>query len=58
MEKLSFDKGLTTSLEFQGRKTSGVGRELVSTLSIQDVFPELLVEFVKVGDKVTHASRS
>ena len=43
MEELSFDKGLTTSLEFWGRKTLGVGQELVLTLSIQDVFSELLM---------------
>ena len=43
MEELSFDKGLTTSLEFQGRKTSGVSQELVSMLSIQDMFSELLM---------------
>ena len=43
MEELIFDKGLTTSLEFQGWKTLGVGQELVSTLRIQDVFSELLM---------------
>ena len=43
MEELSFDEGLTASLEFQGQKTSGVGQELVSTLSIQDVFLELFM---------------
>ena len=43
MEELSFDKGLTASLEFWGRKASGVSQELVSMLSIQDVFSELLM---------------
>ena len=43
MEELSFDEGLTTSLEFWCRKMSGVSQELVSTLSIQDVFLELLM---------------
>ena len=43
MEELSFDEGLTASLEFQGQKMSGVSRELVLMLSIQDVFPELLM---------------
>ena len=42
-EELSFDEGLTTSLEFWGWKTSGVSQALVSMLSIQDVFSELLV---------------
>ena len=41
MEELGFDKGLTASLEFWGQKMSGVGQELVLTLSIQDVFTEL-----------------
>ena len=42
-EELSFDEGLTASLEFRGQKMLGVGQELVSTLSIQDVFLELLM---------------
>ena len=43
MEELSFDEGLTTRLEFRGRELLGVCRELISTLSIQDVFTEFLV---------------
>ena len=43
MEELSFDEGLATCLEFRGRKMLGVSQELVSTLSIRDVFLELLV---------------
>ena len=58
MEELGFDKGLTASLEFWSWKMSGVSRELVSTLSIQDVFSKFLMYFIKVGDKVTHMSRS
>ena len=42
-EELSFDEGLTASYEFWGQKTSGVSQELLSTLSIQDVFSELLM---------------
>src|SRR5882724_4717456 len=51
-EELSLDVCLATDLEFQGRKPSGISRNLVLTLSFSDVLLKLLVQLVEVGDKV------
>ena len=40
-------KGLTACLEFRSQELLGVSRELISTLSIQDVFLELLMYCVE-----------
>src|SRR5882724_1860843 len=53
MEELSLDVCLATDFEFWGQKPSGISRNLVSTLSFSDVLLKLLVQLVKVGDKVT-----
>ena len=53
MEELSLDVCLVTDFEFQGWKSSGISRSLVSTLSFSDVLLKLLVQVIKVSDKVT-----
>src|SRR5882724_5012900 len=57
-EELSLDICLATDFEFQGQKSSGISRNLVSTLSFSDVLLKLLVQLVEVGDKVTCACGS
>src|SRR5882724_8517861 len=57
-EELSLDICLATDFEFQGQKPSGISRSLVSTLSFSDVLLKLLVQLVKVSDKVTCACGS
>src|SRR5882724_10218739 len=52
-EELSLDICLATDFEFQGRKPSGITRNLVSTLSFSNVLLKLLVQLVEVSDKVT-----
>src|SRR5882724_4970412 len=51
-EELSLDVCLATDFEFRGRKPSGIGGSLVSTLSFGDVLLKLLVQLIEVGDKV------
>src|SRR5882724_7774990 len=53
MEELSLDVCLATNFEFQGWKPSGISGNLVSTLNFNNVLLKLLVQLVKVGDKVT-----
>src|SRR5882724_7182690 len=57
-EELSLDVCLSTDFEFRGWKPSGISRSLVLTLSFSDVLLKLLVQLVKVSDKVTCACRS
>src|SRR5882724_6890552 len=57
-EELSLDVCLATNFEFWGRNPSAISRSLVSTLSFSDVLLKLLVQLVKVGDKVTCMCRS
>src|SRR5882724_5029855 len=57
-EELNLDICLATDFEFWGWKPSGISRSLVSTLSFSDVLLKLLVQLVKVGDKVTCMCRS
>src|SRR5882724_5562919 len=58
MEELSLDVCLATDFEFRGWKPSGISRSLVSMLSFSNVLLKLLVQLVKVGDKVMCACRS
>src|SRR5882724_4820323 len=58
MEELSLDVCLATDFKFRGQKPSGISRSLVSTLSFSNVLLKLLVQLVKVGDKVTCTCRS
>jgi len=53
MEELSLDVCLATNFEFWGQKLSGISGNLVSKLSFSNVLLKLLVQLVKVGDKVT-----
>src|SRR5882724_7678203 len=57
-EELSLDVWLATDFEFQGWKPSGISGNLVSTLSFSNVLLKLLVQLVKVGDKVMCACGS
>jgi len=50
---MSLDVGVATNLEFRSRKSSGISRSLVSTLSFSDVLPKFLMKFVEVGEQVT-----
>src|SRR5467141_5067589 len=54
-EELSLDISVATNLEFRSRKSSGISRSLISTLSFSDVLLKFLMKFVEVGDKVTSA---
>ena len=55
-EELCLDKGLTTNWEFGSLSSSGISRNLVATLTVSYMLPELLVKLIKVSDKVTCAS--
>src|SRR5882724_10269784 len=57
-EELSLDVCLATDFEFWGQKPSGISGSLVSMLSFSDVLLKLLVQLVKVGDKVMCTCRS
>jgi len=57
MEELGFDKCLGTNLEIWSWFFSGIGQGLVLMLGFSYVLPELIVELVEVGDKVTSACR-
>src|SRR5882724_7429783 len=58
MKELSLDVCLATYFKFWGWKPPGISGNLVSMLSFSDVLLKLLVQLVKVGDKVTCMCRS